>query len=440
MRTSKTLVLLAGILLAVTAPRSHAKPLKVYILAGQSNMQGQARLYTIDRLAMTPDSADMYEKMTGGGGKYETTEVEGDPYKGKKFTIVPETYISSQISNDKSIEGKGPLTVGFGSAKDKIGPEYTFGLYMHEYLQEPILIIKTAWGGRDLVRQFRPPSAGPYYTAEQAEERAKFLTEKNKQKGRKEVVTAEALKAETGQDYRNMMAHVKKVLADIDNYHPAYKKKDGYEIAGFVWFQGWNDLVNGNDYPDNPTHPQTKYALYSKLMTTFIHDVRKDLNAPRMPFVIGVIGVGGELEPDNKQQYLRRAMAAPASLEEFKGTVKAVYTHRFWDTKAQALLDKVEEAANKRVDEKYPEYKNKPRAREGAVAKMRKTVKPEVLTKEELAFLNTATSNGGYHYNGSAYTYGRAARPLPMRWRRCPGSRLEGELKESQPNREEEMQ
>ena len=58
------------------------------------------------------------------------------------------------------------------------------------------------------------------------------------------------------------------------------------------------------------------YDLYSELLAHFIRDVRKDLGAPSMPFVIGVMGVGGvKEEPD----YFRQAMAAPASLPDFKG-------------------------------------------------------------------------------------------------------------------------
>jgi hypothetical protein len=46
-----------------------------------------------------------------------------------------------------------------------------------------------------------------------------------------------------------------------------------------------------------------------------------------MPFVIGVLGVGGE--SDN--EVFRKAMAAPADLPEFKGNVVAVETAPFWD-------------------------------------------------------------------------------------------------------------
>ena len=61
-----------------------------------------------------------------------------------------------------STEQKGKLTAGFGASTDEIGPEFTFGIYMEKMLNEPILIIKTSWGGKSLHTDFRPPSAGPY--------------------------------------------------------------------------------------------------------------------------------------------------------------------------------------------------------------------------------------------------------------------------------------
>jgi hypothetical protein len=54
--------------------------------------------------------------------------------------------------------------------------------------------------------------------------------------------------------------------------------------------------------------------------------VRKDLSAPKMPFVIGVMGVDGE----NNVNF-RQAMAAPAGMPEFQGNVVAVDTAPFWD-------------------------------------------------------------------------------------------------------------
>jgi hypothetical protein len=126
--------------------------------------------------------------------------------------------------------------------------------------------------------------------------------------------------AASGVFYRMMIDHVKKVLTDPKRVCPEYNEKDGYEIAGFVWLQGFNDLVDGTTYPNE------NYDEYSRLLAHFIRDVRKDLSAPKMPFVIGVLGVDGE-----KNVNFRKAMAAPASMPEFKGNVVAVDTAPFWD-------------------------------------------------------------------------------------------------------------
>ena len=138
----------------------------------------------------------------------------------------------------------------------------------------------------------------------------------------------------TGHYYRLMIEHVKKVLADPRRVCPAYDKKAGYDIAGFVWFQGWNDMCDGHTYPDN--NKPGAYAEYSRLMTHFIRDVRKDLKAPHMPFVIGVIGVDGDKAKGGIAN-LRPAMAAPAKMPEFEGTVAAVETAPFWDHDMAAL-------------------------------------------------------------------------------------------------------
>ena len=95
---------------------------------------------------------------------------------------------------------------------------------MQKLLSEPILLIKDAWGGKSLMVDFRPPSAGEP-TDEQQKEKA-------------------------GKAYREMMSHVKDVLADPKKVYPDYDPKEGYEIAGFVWFQGFNDLVGS--YPGDP--------------------------------------------------------------------------------------------------------------------------------------------------------------------------------------------
>ena len=318
----KPTVFLTAALLCALSPDSFAKPLKVFILAGQSNMEGHAAISTFDYIGKDPLTAPILKEMRNP---------DGTPRVCDKVWM---SYLTGPYDGSANDEGLGKLTAGFGARGDqptkdggKIGPEFTFGIYMEKELKEPILIIKTAWGGRSLNTEFRPPSAGQYKLPKEiqeqwdkypqgahgipkAEDRKKWQDEKD---------------AASGVFYRMMIEHVKKVLADPKRVCPAYDPKEGYELAGFVWLQGFNDLVDGTTYP-GPNQPG-KYDLYSDLLAKFIRDVRKDLSAPKMPFVIGVLGVGGESE----NVIFRKAMAAPADMPEFKGNVFAVETAPFWD-------------------------------------------------------------------------------------------------------------
>jgi Carbohydrate esterase, sialic acid-specific acetylesterase len=301
---------------------AQSKKLKVFILAGQSNMEGHASVKTFDYIGKDPLTAPILKEMRNPDG---TPRVCDNVWM---------SYLTGPYDGSANGEGLGKLTAGFGErgsnpTKDggKIGPEFTFGIYMEKALNEPILIIKTAWGGRSLNTEFRPPSAGQYKLPKSIQDE----WDKHPQ-GAHGIPKLEDRKAwqdkkdaASGVFYRMMVEHVKKVLADPKRVCPAYDPKEGYELAGFVWLQGFNDLVDGTTYP-GPNKPG-KYDEYSDLLAKFIRDVRKDLSAPKMPFVIGVLGVGGE--KDN--EVFRKAMAAPADMPEFKGNVVAVETAPFWD-------------------------------------------------------------------------------------------------------------
>jgi hypothetical protein len=319
---------------------TQAKPLKVFILAGQSNMEGHAAISTFDYIGKDPLTAPMLKEMRNPDGSPRVCD------------NVWMSYLTGPYDGSANGEGLGKLTVGFGARGDrptedggKIGPEYTFGIYMEKELKEPILIIKTAWGGRSLNTEFRPPSAGQYRLPKETQEE----WDKHPQ-GAHGIPKAEDRKkwqeekdAASGVFYRMMIEHVKGVLADPKRVCPVYDPKEGYELAGFVWLQGFNDLVDGTTYP-GPNEPG-KYDLYSDLLARFIRDVRKDLSAPKMPFVIGVLGVGGESE----NEVFRKAMAAPADMPEFKGNVVAVETAPFWDDDITAAQPK-QDAYNRVVN------------------------------------------------------------------------------------------
>ncbi len=206
-----------------------------------------------------------------------------------------------------------------------------------------------------------------------------------------------------------MIAHVEKVLENPGEFHPAYEKTAGHELAGFVWFQGFNDYVSGEAYP-NRNDPEG-YAAYSDAFVHFIHDVRKDLSAPEMPFVIGVMGVdgisNGETEAARQPRYqgmipaFRNAMAKPASLLEFKGSVMAVETAPFWDTE----IDRIEKIRQEAVGKAKKEAKEKGLDGKDAAA-IEKLAVEAALNPSEIKYLERNRSNQGYHYYGSAKTLG----------------------------------
>lgn len=100
-----------------------------------------------------------------------------------------------------------------------------------------------------------------------------------------------AKEKETGVYYRLIIEHVNNVLADIKQVVPSYDEARGFELAGFVWFQGWNDMVDSGTYPERAR--PGGYEAYSDALAHFIRDIRQELNAPELPFVIAVLGVGG---------------------------------------------------------------------------------------------------------------------------------------------------
>ncbi|HJN09846.1 MAG: sialate O-acetylesterase [Pirellulaceae bacterium] len=379
-----TTILLTGLisLLSFHAVATAAeKPLKVYILAGQSNMQGHAHVRTFDHIGMDTRTAPILKEMRAADGTHR---------------VCDNVWISSLGSAAEQRQGK--LTAGFGAAGGgpKIGPEFTFGIYMQKLVDEPILIIKTAWGGKSLHTDFRPPSAGPY---EFNEQQLKRLKEQGK-----DIAAAREDRAKvTGHYYQLMMEHVNKVLKDIKRVYPGYDAKAGYELVGFVWFQGWNDMVDRGVYPNrgNPAG----YDQYSEVLAHFIRDVRKDLAAPNMPLVIGVLGVGGPIEkygPD-QQRYkgihgeFRKAMAAPAAMPEFEGNVTAVLTERYWDlelTELAARWDKVRAKSRSLNQDKSLSGDQRKKALDAFTA--------DTFTAKELKIFRAGTSNAAYHYMGSA--------------------------------------
>lgn len=173
-----------------------------------------------------------------------------------------------------------------------IGPEQGFGHVMGTFHDEQVLLIKTAQGNRSLGFDFRPPSSG------RSDPDNEF----------------ESL------EYKLMVEGVRKTLDEIDKVVPGYQGQ-GYEIAGFVWFQGHKDSGS-----------EESIAEYEKHLVNLINDLRKEFKLPKLPAVVATVGFGGRNMNDKFLRILEAQMAVgdPKKHPAFAGNVASVDIRDFW--------------------------------------------------------------------------------------------------------------
>ncbi len=98
-------MVVVGLMFGLSAlPAQANDKLKVFILAGQSNMEGHAKIATFDYLADDPATVPLLKKMR---------DAEGKPRVRDDVWI---SYLTG--SRDQNGEGFGPLTAGYGSRPD----------------------------------------------------------------------------------------------------------------------------------------------------------------------------------------------------------------------------------------------------------------------------------------------------------------------------------
>ena len=247
-------------------------PVRIFILAGQSNMEGQGvvaydhpKYYNGGKgnLAWSmknSKSAALMKHLKDANGKWTAREDVRISFK------------------DKREVRTGKLSVGFTGygGTSHIGPELQFGHVVGDHVDNEVLLIKTAWGGKSLYRDFRPPGSG----------------------------------GTVGPYYKKMLEEVRAALAAL--------KDRKYIISGFVWFQGWNDMVD-----------EDARAEYAANMIHLATDIRREFKAPQLPIVIGELGNLGEKASGGIVE-IRKAQAGAAASPKFrKSTVAFVKTTPF---------------------------------------------------------------------------------------------------------------
>ena len=262
-------------------------PLKIFILAGQSNMCGMGSVTHLHQLIdAASDQPNEYRD------KLWETETSA-------FRVRDDVYIKNE-----SVHGKLTVAPGY-AAKNCFGPELMFGWTVGDALEEngfnKILLIKTAWGGKSLAMDFRPPSSGMPPGDNPPDP------------------------SRVGAFYRKMIQEVKDVVANLAAIVPEYSDEEGYTLDGLAWFQGWNDMLNWSTVNE-----------YGTNLANLIRDVRNDLETPNMPFVIGELGQHGPAEQlDRSKRWVPRVLAfrkhqyEVTQMDEFRGNTIYVKTAEF---------------------------------------------------------------------------------------------------------------
>ena len=363
---SATIALIGTVILlgfSSTAPAADKK-VKVFILAGQSNMEGHGQVRSLPHLGDHPKYGHLLKKLKAPDGSWAVRD---------------DVTISYNAEQRK--KRSDPLTVGWGSEKHELGPELMFGTIMGEKYDEHVLLIKTAWGGKDVLCDFRSPGAGKPTGASAA-----FLEHRRKEGDRREM----------GRYYRMMVAEVKETLASIKDIVPGYKGQ-GYEIAGMAWFQGWNDMSVWHFHLKDKHVGKDILERYPHNLAAMFRDLRKDLNAPNMPIAIGELGIGGhEIVKKARQsddgeakaivrfRKLQKAVADDPTLKN----VTFVPTADYWDVRLQEL---------RLISNAYWDKKQK--------AGIKDTEENHLPTKELNDEFLRLGQHWYCHYNGSATNY-----------------------------------
>ena len=320
-QTPKFLAALCGLAIAATSsvraadlpdpdgkPADLSKPVKVFILMGQSNMVGFGKVAGDKEgsLEHAVKQENLYPFLVDDAGNWtERQDV-------RNVRVMVGRGGGMRVFNNEWMTIKGKA----------IGPEIGIGHHVGNALDEPVLILKSCIGNRSLGWDLLPPGSESF----------EFTGMDSKTKEEKTWVYAgykespmkwekgskpEPIGWYAGKQYDDDVANAKKVLEELDTYYPGATK---YEVAGFFWWQG-----------DKDRYDEGLASRYEKNLVNLIAALRKDFNAPNAKFVCATLGQTAKEDAQGNDKLILDAMMAvdgnSGKYPDFKGSVATVYAH-----------------------------------------------------------------------------------------------------------------
>ncbi len=201
-----------------------------------------------------------------------------------------------------------------GVESGRIGPEIGFGHVVGEHEDQPVLILKTSQGNRSLGWDFLPPNS-PQYEYDGKIYAGYKESPSSWEKGSE----PKPIQWYAGKQYDDCFSAAHEVLDNFDKQFPHWKGR-GYQIAGFVWWQGDKDRYNAGHA-----------SRYEQNLVHLIKTLRAEFKAPDAMFVCATLGQTAKDTTDPNEKLILDAQLAvdgeSGKHPEFKGNVKTVYTH-----------------------------------------------------------------------------------------------------------------
>jgi len=344
------------------------KPVKVFIMSGQSNMVG------FGQVAGTAPGT--LQTITRKENKFPNL------LDGSLWATRNDVYYRGVVSD----EGNGPLKADV--AGGAIGPELGFGHVMGWYHDEPVLLIKSSVGNRSLLWDFAAPTTPSYdhsngrtyagygqapnswltatespspfiwYAGKQFDDCFKKESEMSQltwqigvqylrdgnigSQVRRNGVEYQCIGSHTasaatepgvGADWATVwkvytIFNVADVLDDFANQYEQWASQ-GFEIAGFVWWQGYGD------------QSEPAATLYRANMARFITQIRAyyegrypNKGAAAAPFVLATLATDGGW--NNPSALSAKVAQAQLDVQGDVANVKTIEARGFWRSASES--------------------------------------------------------------------------------------------------------
>ncbi len=288
-------------------PADMTKPVKVFIIMGQSNTLEMGQVAGADKdgaLEHAVKTAKLYPFLTDAAGAWtKRTDV-------RNVGVMQKGDSGSVYRNDW-------LTISGG----KIGIEIGIGHQLGNAFDEPVMILKSSIGNRGLGWDLLPPGSERFEFAEGGKTYVYPGYKDEVRHGRWEKGIVPPAPTHTwyaGKQYDDDVANAKKILSELGTYYPAATK---FEVAGFIWWQGEKDAGDAGHSTN-----------YEKNLVQLIKQLRKEFESPNAKFVMATIGEVTKESAGNGKLILDAMFAADGESgkhPDFKGNVATVYSHPY---------------------------------------------------------------------------------------------------------------